>query len=162
MAEISPRFAERSDSIEARGLTTPQPDQLREDEPHPVRTLRAAPDFGEHGRVDRCLRLDKPLERVSFVHTSSLPRYSSAAIILFNCRYLIRVATRLNLRDQAQKVGIEQLSPLGWDHINLTGDYVWTDPGAFDDDGFLRPAAQDTGYRNTADPAAHYRESVSE
>ena len=32
---------------------------------------------------------------------------------------------------------LRQLSPLGWDHINLTGDYVWSDPAAFDADGFL-------------------------
>ena len=32
---------------------------------------------------------------------------------------------------------IPQLSPLGWDHINLTGDYVWSDAMALDDDGFM-------------------------
>jgi len=24
---------------------------------------------------------------------------------------------------------LEQLSPLGWEHINLTGDYVWRSDG---------------------------------
>jgi hypothetical protein len=32
---------------------------------------------------------------------------------------------------------IPQLSPLGWDHINITGDYVWSDDLAVDDEGFL-------------------------
>ena len=35
------------------------------------------------------------------------------------------------------EIALGQLSPLGWDHINLTGDYVWLDPAAFDADGFL-------------------------
>ncbi|UAJ12645.1 Tn3 family transposase [Polymorphobacter megasporae] len=32
---------------------------------------------------------------------------------------------------------IPQLSPLGWDHINLTGDYVWSDATMLDRDGFM-------------------------
>ena len=62
----------------------------------------------------------------------------TAAIILFNCRYLNRAVGALNLRampDHAE--ALRQLSPLGWDHINLTGDYVWSDVGNFDDDGLL-------------------------
>jgi len=27
------------------------------------------------------------------------------------------------------------LSPLGWDHINQTGDYVWSDSPPYDADG---------------------------
>lgn len=30
-----------------------------------------------------------------------------------------------------------QLSPLGWDRINLTGDYVWSDRLALDDEGLM-------------------------
>jgi hypothetical protein len=33
---------------------------------------------------------------------------------------------------------VRRLSPLGWDHINLTGDYVWSEAAAYDADG-LRP-----------------------
>jgi hypothetical protein len=33
---------------------------------------------------------------------------------------------------------VSRLSPLGWDHINLTGDYVWTENARLDADG-LRP-----------------------
>lgn len=32
---------------------------------------------------------------------------------------------------------IPQLSPLGWDHINLTGDYVWSDALVLDADGCM-------------------------
>lgn len=32
---------------------------------------------------------------------------------------------------------LSQRSPLGCDHTNLTGDYVWEDPAAFLADGFL-------------------------
>jgi hypothetical protein len=32
---------------------------------------------------------------------------------------------------------VAHLSPLGWDHINLTGDYLWSDSIERDPDGFL-------------------------
>jgi TnpA family transposase len=62
----------------------------------------------------------------------------TAAIILFNCRYLDRAVGALKIRglpdhDEA----LRQLSPLGWDHINLTGDYVWSDAINLDADGYL-------------------------
>jgi TnpA family transposase len=53
----------------------------------------------------------------------------TAAIILFNCRYI----RGLPDYDDA----LRQLSPLGWDHINLTGDYVWSDAINLDADGYL-------------------------
>jgi hypothetical protein len=50
----------------------------------------------------------------------------AAAIILWNTVYLQRAV------DHLRKQGIEpgpddlaHLSPLGWEHINLTGDYAW-------------------------------------
>lgn len=49
-----------------------------------------------------------------------------AAIILWNTVYLERVV--LALQKKGQKIDLELLphiSPLGWEHINLTGDYVW-------------------------------------
>jgi hypothetical protein len=58
---------------------------------------------------------------------------------LFNCRYLDRAIT-----DQRQRgtfiddQRLHRLSPLGWDHINLTGDYVWSETATYDADG-LRP-----------------------
>lgn len=62
----------------------------------------------------------------------------TAAIILFNCKYLGRAADLLRTKGTT---GIDdvigQLSPLGWDHVNLTGDYVFSDNSQLDSDGFL-------------------------
>jgi hypothetical protein len=49
-----------------------------------------------------------------------------AAIILWNTVYLSRAIQ--GLKAHGLSVGdnlLEHLSPLGWEHINLTGDYVW-------------------------------------
>ena len=49
-----------------------------------------------------------------------------AAIILWNTLYLSRAID--DLKAQGVPVDdnlLEHLSPLGWEHINLTGDYVW-------------------------------------
>lgn len=37
---------------------------------------------------------------------------------------------------------VSKLSPLGWDQINLAGDYVWSEALILDADGFfpLKPA----------------------
>ena len=50
----------------------------------------------------------------------------TAAIVLWNTVYLERAAQAL--RDAGQVVDdglLQYLSPLGWEHINLTGDYLW-------------------------------------
>lgn len=50
----------------------------------------------------------------------------TAAIVLWNTVYLERITK--HLRDQGEFVDeqlLQYLSPLGWEHINLTGDYVW-------------------------------------
>jgi hypothetical protein len=46
----------------------------------------------------------------------------TTAIVLSNTVYLEWVAKALNGHDAAL---LRYLSPLGWEHINLTGDYVW-------------------------------------
>jgi TnpA family transposase len=49
-----------------------------------------------------------------------------AAIVLWNTVYLERGTGAL--RQSGQTVGdklLPHLSPLGWEHINLTGDYIW-------------------------------------
>lgn len=52
----------------------------------------------------------------------------TAAIILFNCRYLGRAVAELQRRgNPPDPAMLQHLSPLGWDRINLTGDYVWSD-----------------------------------
>jgi TnpA family transposase len=49
-----------------------------------------------------------------------------AAIVLWNTVYLERAVKAL--REQGQVIShnlLAHLTPLGWEHINLTGDYVW-------------------------------------
>lgn len=49
-----------------------------------------------------------------------------AAIILWNTVYLQRAVHALNKHGQPIPENLLQyLSPLGWEHINLTGDYIW-------------------------------------
>ena len=50
----------------------------------------------------------------------------TAAIVLWNTVYLERASNAL--RGHGQTVDdalLQYLSPLGWEHINLTGDYLW-------------------------------------
>lgn len=50
----------------------------------------------------------------------------TAAIVLWNTVYLERATSAL--RSHSQTVDdtlLQYLSPLGWEHINLTGDYLW-------------------------------------
>ena len=49
-----------------------------------------------------------------------------AVIILWNTVYVERAIQ--TLRDTSQDIDeklLPHLSPLGWEHINLTGDYIW-------------------------------------
>ena len=49
-----------------------------------------------------------------------------AAIVLWNTVYLERAIKGLREAGQLVKDSLlTHLSPLGWEHINLTGDYVW-------------------------------------
>jgi hypothetical protein len=65
------------------------------------------------------------------------------AIILWNTRYLDRAITALREVEAVPDELLKHLSPLGWEHVNLTGDYVWgsIEQVAEDGDGFrpLRP-----------------------
>ncbi len=48
------------------------------------------------------------------------------AILLWNTAYLERAVQVL--RDSGKDVDdklLPHLSPMGWEHINLTGDYIW-------------------------------------
>jgi hypothetical protein len=50
----------------------------------------------------------------------------TAAIVLWDTVYLERATTALQSHGQSLDTSLLQyLSPLGWEHINLTGDYVW-------------------------------------
>lgn len=47
------------------------------------------------------------------------------AIILWNTRYLERAVAALRQTEDVPDHLLAHLSPLGWEHVNLTGDYVW-------------------------------------
>jgi hypothetical protein len=48
-----------------------------------------------------------------------------AAIVLWNTVYLEKAIQALKSKKVVDESLLEHLSPLGWEHINLTGDYVW-------------------------------------
>lgn len=51
-----------------------------------------------------------------------------AAIILWNTRYLEPAFDALKTRGAILKPELlKHVAPLGWDHISLTGDYIWND-----------------------------------
>jgi TnpA family transposase len=52
-----------------------------------------------------------------------------AAIILWNTVYLERTVNALKFHGhEVDESLLQNLSPLGWEHINLTGDYIWENP----------------------------------
>ena len=48
-----------------------------------------------------------------------------AAIVLWNTVYLERATRRCASKGAVDEALLQYLSPLGWEHINLTGDYLW-------------------------------------
>ncbi len=48
-----------------------------------------------------------------------------AAIVLWNTVYLEKAIQALRSKKSINDSLLEHLSPLGWEHISLTGDYVW-------------------------------------
>lgn len=63
-------------------------------------------------------------------HRASALNLVAGAIILWNTTYL--EAVMRHLEQQGRPVPshlLQHLSPLGWQHINLTGDYLWADAG---------------------------------
>jgi TnpA family transposase len=51
------------------------------------------------------------------------------AIILWNTRYLERAVAALRETEDVPQSLLAFLSPLGWEHVNLTGDYIWGTDG---------------------------------
>ena len=52
----------------------------------------------------------------------------TAAIVLWNTVYMERAVAALRSHGWPVDDGLlSHFSPLGWGHINLTGDYVWRD-----------------------------------
>jgi TnpA family transposase len=63
----------------------------------------------------------------------------TAAIVLWNTVYLERATNALHEHGvEVDDELLQYLSPLGWEHINLTGDYVWRS-GMRVGDGKFRP-----------------------
>lgn len=53
----------------------------------------------------------------------------TAAIVHWNTIYLDRVVQRLHAQGTTIPGDLlAHVAPLGWEHIALTGDYVWTSP----------------------------------
>jgi TnpA family transposase len=77
-------------------------------------------------------------------HRASGLNLMVTAIILWNTRYLERAVAVLRQAEDVPDQLLAHLSPLGWEHVNLTGDYIWR-PVTEKHDGFhpLR-AAPDT------------------
>lgn len=48
-----------------------------------------------------------------------------AAITLWNTTYLAKAIEALRQHEMVDEALLPHISPLGWEHINLTGDYVW-------------------------------------
>jgi hypothetical protein len=79
------------------------------------------------------------LSRAVFIHRLT-------AIILWNTRYLESAIGTLRQIEDVPGSLIAHLSPLGWEHINLTGDYIWgaAQPVTENTDGLmpLRPVPE--------------------
>ncbi|WJM89021.1 Tn3 family transposase [Pseudomonas brenneri] len=66
----------------------------------------------------------------------------TAAIVLWNTVYLERATQGLADAGKPVNTNLYQyLSPLGWEHVNLTGDYVWRQSRKLED-GKFRPLRQ--------------------
>jgi hypothetical protein len=69
---------------------------------------------------------------------AAAPNPVTAAIILSNSRYLGGAIDQLRTRGAPDiEFTCNQISPLGWGHINLIGDYVFSENSNLDQDGFL-------------------------
>ena len=58
-------------------------------------------------------------------HRASGLNFVVAAITLWNTVYLERATEQMARSRQIDPALLQHVSPLGWEHINLTGDYTW-------------------------------------
>ena len=68
MREVRLRLGHRLDGIPLRHVAVPQPLDLREYEPHPVRALFSRPQLGDHAGPDGLLGLQETVEDVGEGH----------------------------------------------------------------------------------------------
>lgn len=92
--------------------------------------LACAVCFHRLGRLrDRTLK--------SRQHRASGLNLVVTAIILWNTVYMERAIQLLRARGEEIPDGLlPYLAPLGWQHINLTGDYIWPETPRLDGQGF--------------------------
>lgn len=84
-------------------------------------------------------------------HRASALNLVAGAIVLWNTTYLEAVRAQLaGLGRSVPTEVLQHLSPLGWQHINLTGDYLWTDPDS--PSKLLRPLRQMRAITDPANP----------
>jgi hypothetical protein len=70
-------------------------------------------------------------------HRASGLALVTAAIALWNTVYLGRAVEALRRRGEAvPEALLAHLAPIGWQHVNLTGDYLWGASNALEPDGF--------------------------
>ena len=70
-------------------------------------------------------------------HRASGLALVTAAIALWNTVYLGRAVEALRRRGEAvPEALLAHLAPIGWQHVNLTGDYLWGAGNALEPDGF--------------------------
>ena len=90
-------------------------------------------------------------------HRASGLTLVTAAIALWNTVYLGRALDALRASNEVipDKL-LPHLAPLGWQHVNLTGDYLWDAEGVVGPDGFrpLRGSAAPALEGNPARPMA--------
>jgi hypothetical protein len=71
-------------------------------------------------------RLHAGFVRIGSPNRASGLNLVTPAIVLWNTVYLERATQALREAGKLPDDGmLRYLSPLGWEHINLTGDYVW-------------------------------------
>ena len=70
-------------------------------------------------------------------HRASGLALVTAAIALWNTTYLGRALEALRRRgEDIPDALLTHVAPLGWQHVNLTGDYLWGAGGSLAPDGF--------------------------
>ncbi len=81
-------------------------------------SLARAVFFNRLGEIrDRCFENQR--------HRASGLNLVVAAITLWNTVYLERATEQMARSRQIDPALLQHVSPLGWEHINLTGDYTW-------------------------------------
>ena len=69
--------------------------------------------------------ISHPLNRLNHCYPAFGLNLVVAAVALWNTVYLEKAVVKVRQRWLVPDDHLTYLSPLGWEHINLTGDYVW-------------------------------------